>query len=547
MMVVIYLLYVFCVMCEAIQGGVWGSRGGVGGFRYSNLEDWMPRWARARDIYLFKTLYYGREVGGLDASESGGSGLREVRCRVAVLTAGDEDFNTMVELERNRVEYSRKQGYCYLHFSCRSAESKEALGETPDSGSIDWVLYMDLDAMFTNYQVRVEQIIERYAMGSTSLIVSADTKCYDERYPINNGIMIFKNSLFSIQLAFQILIKQSYRDSLLYNSANLWNAKGLKDQPLLTNILVEDIGEVDARMIFKYCTFVMEHGLDLKGIVYSSEQITVVSPRVMNSVRRSSTHFRKDNLLWHWRSGDWIAHLSGLTPMASSLRKKFIKQVCDSSPDEVCPFTISIDNKELVEVENKLSLIRYKKEQKLLNPGGPKKTAKKSKKKTKPGPQKKSGDPLSIRVSLNLSNLESVQSDELRESSSDDTIQVSKNKEFSALQVSQQGSGGAELQGEKDSKEFLDPPISEESVSISSKETTSQCDLLEPVSGSEPETGSVSETVRILDSDPNVQMEVPSIGGSIEITLERVGDVSSKFPGDAEIAEQSVSPAESSG
>ncbi|KAJ1607625.1 hypothetical protein OIY81_2875 [Cryptosporidium canis] len=454
----------------------------------------MPSWAQARDIYLFKALYYGREVDGLDVSESGGSGLRE--------------------LERNRVEYSRKQGYCYLHFSCRSAErlggGKEALGETSeqdcvlphywrylaiwklftssrlrvatgeviDSGSIDWVLYMDLDAMFTNYQVRVEQIIERYAMGSTSLIVSADTKCYDERYPINNGIMIFKNSLFSIQLAFQILIKQ--------RQFALQFSKSMERQ-------------------------------------------------------------RKDNLLWHWRSGDWIAHLSGLTPMASSLRKKFIKQVCDSSPDEVCPFTISIDNKELVEVENKLSLIRYKKEQKLLNPGGPKKTAKKSKKKAKPGPQKKSGDPLSIRVSLNLSNLESAQSNELRESSSDDTNQVSKNKEFSVLQVSQQGSGGAELQGEKDSKGFLDPPISEESGSISSKETTSQSDLLDPVSGSQTETGSILKAVTTLDSDSNIPMEVPSIGGSIEITLESVRGQNLGFPEDVEIAEQPVSPAESSG
>lgn len=74
--------------------------------------------------------------------------------------------------------------------------------------SIKWVLYMDLDAMFTNYQIKVEQIIERYTLSSTALIVSADTKCYDERYPINNGVMIFKNSLFSVQLTFQMLVKQ---------------------------------------------------------------------------------------------------------------------------------------------------------------------------------------------------------------------------------------------------------------------------------------------------------------------------------------------------
>ncbi|KAF7456842.1 nitronate monooxygenase [Cryptosporidium felis] len=244
--------------------------------------------------------------------------------------------------------------------------------------NLEWVLYMDLDAMFTNYGVKVEQILERYTMITTGLVLAADTKCYDERYPINNGIMLFKNGDFSLQLVFQVLSKQAYRESLLYDDSNWWNAKGLKDQPLLTNILVRDKIEIDSEKILRYCNFTLENGLDLNGIIYSSDFVTVVSPRVMNSVRRSSTHFRKDNLLWHWRSGDWIAHLSGLTPMAPALRRKFIKQVCDSSPDEVCPFEIVIDTIELISVENKLSLIRYKKELKLSGGEGPKKRSEKN-------------------------------------------------------------------------------------------------------------------------------------------------------------------------
>ncbi|WKS78580.1 hypothetical protein CPCDC_6g4640 [Cryptosporidium sp. 43IA8] len=391
-------------------------------FKFSYLQDWMPEWTRNNDRYLFNTLYYDQENNEDDEFELGTTETKQIQCRIVILTAGDEDFNTLVELERNRIEYSRKQKYCYLHFFCKKTKKQD---ESKDNSSnktqecafphywrylaiwklftnqelvtynkkivnlksIDWVLYMDLDAMFTNYQVKVEDIIEKYTLASTALIISADTKCFDERYPINNGIMLFKNSLFSLQLVFQVLIKQAYRNSLLYNGENHWNAKGLKDQPLLTNILVKDKNEIEAEKILKYCTFVMQNNLDLNGIIYSSDNITVVSPRVMNSVRRSSTHFRKDNLLWHWRSGDWIAHLSGLTPMASSLRKKFIKQVCDSSPDEVCPFNIIIDNTELVDVENKLSLIRYKKELKLLNPSNAKKTnktGKKNKKKSKP-------------------------------------------------------------------------------------------------------------------------------------------------------------------
>ncbi|CAD98280.1 hypothetical predicted protein, unknown function [Cryptosporidium parvum] len=318
---------------------------------------WMPEWTRNNDRYLFNTLYYDQENNEDDEFELGTTETKQIQCRIVILTAGDEDFNTLVELERNRIEYSRKQKYCYLHFFCKKTKKQD---ESKDNSSnktqecafphywrylaiwklftnqelvtynkkivnlksIDWVLYMDLDAMFTNYQVKVEDIIEKYTLASTALIISADTKCFDERYPINNGIMLFKNSLFSLQLVFQVLIKQAYRNSLLYNGENHWNAKGLKDQPLLTNILVKDKNEIEAEKILKYCTFVMQNNLDLNGIIYSSDNITVVSPRVMNSVRRSSTHFRKDNLLWHWRSGDWIAHLSELKLLNPSNAKK---------------------------------------------------------------------------------------------------------------------------------------------------------------------------------------------------------------------------------
>ncbi|KAH8582283.1 uncharacterized protein ELE39_003604 [Cryptosporidium sp. chipmunk genotype I] len=442
-------------------------------FTFSYLEDWMPEWTRKNDRYLFNALYY--DQGGIENGEVefGNTESKQIKCRMVILTAGDEDFNTLVELERNRIEYSKKQNYCYLHFFCKKTKKEDEFKDNNSSQSqeqecvfphywrylaiwklftnqklvtynrkvvnlksIDWVLYMDLDAMFTNYQVKVEHIIEKYASKSTALIISADTKCFDERYPINNGIMLFKNSLFSLQLVFQVLLKQAYRNSLLYNGTNQWNAKGLKDQPLLTNILVQDKNEIDAEKILKYCTFVMEHNLDLNGIIYSSDHITVVSPRVMNSVRRSSTHFRKDNLLWHWRSGDWIAHLSGLTPMASSLRKKFIKQVCDSSPNEVCPFNIIIDHAELVDVENKLSLIRYKKELKLLNQSTLNKTSKpgkKNKNKSKPNKKPKINDPKSNNLNSKLYENNGLKLTKFGEfDSKDDGLNAFKNENINA-------------------------------------------------------------------------------------------------------------------
>ncbi|EEA08344.1 uncharacterized protein CMU_021070 [Cryptosporidium muris RN66] len=82
----------------------------------------------------------------------------------------------------------------------------------------------------------------------------------------------------------------------------------------------------------------------------------------MNAIRRSIVHFRKDNAKWRWRQGDWIAHLSGLTPMAPAMRQKYIKEICNLTPVHVCPFNITLNATELIIEENKLSLLRYKKE-----------------------------------------------------------------------------------------------------------------------------------------------------------------------------------------
>ncbi|OII73382.1 uncharacterized protein cubi_02594 [Cryptosporidium ubiquitum] len=547
-LLVIYLLSF--VSTSFIQTSAWESRNDSNYFTFSYLEDWMPEWTKMNNRYLFNALYYGQESNENGEVELNNMQLKQIQCRIVVLTAGDEDFNTLVELERNRIEYSKNQKYCYLHFFCKKSKKYLAIWKLFTSKklvtynrkiinltSIDWVLYMDLDAMFTNYKIKVEQIIERYTLNSTSLIISADTKCYDEKYPINNGIMLFKNSLFSLQLAFQVLIKQAYRNSLLYNGTNQWNAKGLKDQPLLTNILVQDKKEIDAEKVLKYCTFVMEHNLDLNGIVYSSDHVTVVSPRVMNSVRRSSTHFRKDNLLWHWRSGDWIAHLSGLTPMASSLRKKFIKQVCDSSPDEVCPFNIIIDNNELVVAENKLSLIRYKKELKLLNQGilnKDIKPVKKDKKKSKLNKKSKMSDSKNsnLESNLNENNLKITKFDEINSKENEIDVFKDTNIHVSNGQNSQQdsnqnfvGSGfdskdftsNSNLEAEPNSELVSDEGLISNSEQDQDTETTLEAEI---VSKSEPNLGK-EQVVSESGYSSASNFDSVSISG---ITLEKISE-----------------------
>ncbi|EAK90052.1 hypothetical protein [Cryptosporidium parvum Iowa II] len=91
-------------------------------FKFSYLQDWMPEWTRNNDRYLFNTLYYDQENNEDDEFELGTTETKQIQCRIVILTAGDEDFNTLVELERNRIEYSRKQKYCYLHFFCKKTK-----------------------------------------------------------------------------------------------------------------------------------------------------------------------------------------------------------------------------------------------------------------------------------------------------------------------------------------------------------------------------------------------------------------------------------------
>ncbi|OII71005.1 hypothetical protein cand_018440 [Cryptosporidium andersoni] len=374
---------------------------------FTGLEYWLPSWIRKKSIYFFQDIYIPLNISRfnfneylnlriIDSKEFGNeinNNFGEIiACNIIILTAGDTSFNTLPELVENRIEYARRNGYCYLHFSCR----KNNFSPDENQQNIDnckyphywrylalwelftkpylllsekrkiiqpqWVLYMDMDAMFTNFSYKIEKFARNFSFSKTGLIISADTKCYDPRYPLNNGVMLFRNNEFSQYLVYQVLLKQSYRSSLFYNGINNWNAKGLQDQPLLTNILVNDTNEIDAEHITSICSFAYLQNLDINGAIFVGNHVTILASREMNAIRRSIVHFRKDNAKWRWRQGDWIAHLSGLTPMAPALRQKYIKEICNLTPVHICPFNITLNATELIIEENKLSLLRYKKE-----------------------------------------------------------------------------------------------------------------------------------------------------------------------------------------
>lgn len=109
-------------------------------------------------------------------------------------------------------------------------------------------------------------------------------------------------------------------------------------------------------------------------------------------------------------------------------------------------------------MENKLSLIRYKKELKLFNQEVSKKAAKpgkKNKKKLKPSAKQEANDPVNIQASSNLDSLESIQKEP--KVSSDKQIQTPKDLESPQAQINSQESSGSEA----DNRGLIQNPASE--------------------------------------------------------------------------------------
>ncbi|KAH8741599.1 hypothetical protein FG386_003371 [Cryptosporidium ryanae] len=91
------------------------------GFSYAYLETWIPDWSgdiNSNGNFHFKLEYFPK-------NELFGSEESNAVCEIVVLTAGNESFNTLLELKENRLEYSRKHDYCYVHFSCNDNASTE--------------------------------------------------------------------------------------------------------------------------------------------------------------------------------------------------------------------------------------------------------------------------------------------------------------------------------------------------------------------------------------------------------------------------------------
>ena len=133
---------------------------------------------------------------------------------IVVVTAHDEKYEPLAEwtLDKNKLQYCLKHGY-KLHCSrdCGAIASgkpimaklppipdthtpcgwgkifvmKEALHKYPDA---EWIFNTDCDVMITNMNVKIEDIVKKYATDDTHILIPADCN------GINCGNMIVRNS-----------------------------------------------------------------------------------------------------------------------------------------------------------------------------------------------------------------------------------------------------------------------------------------------------------------------------------------------------------------
>jgi len=160
------------------------------------------------------------------------------------------------------------------------------------------VMFVDCDCMITNSTISIESVLMNH--GMRDLTVSRDVPWRPTSkpwVPINSGVLIMRNTVFSKRL-----LKRVLKEPKL---PSRWKQWGLLDQPMLTKVLY-DMGELKR-------TQTME---------YMSTHISIVSQRVINSFYR--TNSKNDPAYSKWKPGDWIAHFTG---DPTSMRVKNVKHV----------------------------------------------------------------------------------------------------------------------------------------------------------------------------------------------------------------------------
>jgi hypothetical protein len=278
------------------------------------FEDWLSG-PLASESFIFQDLY----VPSPPAT-----------CKGMIVTAGDEKIDVGHFLNKNRIQYAMYHQYCYRHLTCqrhlvKTVKSVDPVCSRPEywkylalqrllkDETVEWILYADVDTMFTNVEVSIEDFIRSYSSVVADLFIGADLRCRNEKFPINTGVMLFRNSRFSQMLVYQVLMRKRYH--LALNITNKWGARNLHDQPILIDVL-NDMNEINSTRIQEICS-----GRDLRDFFTSQRPLwqgmhTIVVPgKAINAFKRGNSYFIDDLINFSnmtWSKGDWIAHFTGM-------------------------------------------------------------------------------------------------------------------------------------------------------------------------------------------------------------------------------------------
>lgn len=242
---------------------------------------------------------------------------REIHIDLLSLDTRNEIGYHLGLLTGNRVEYARKHDYNYYFASTKLPNarmlhpkfSKLAAVELLMNDQLEekqWIVWMDNDILFTNFDPRFEDLIEQYAHSETNLIITRDLR-YDLQI-INSGIFLLRNSAWSRTFISTIMNSPEARANSRLDEARL------KDQPVIIKYLlkegeIEDIREASIRI---------------------NRHVSIITTRKMNSFCRPYIRYRWDDsshsgsAIWH--PGDFIAHFTGthqVTERYSAMAKLF--------------------------------------------------------------------------------------------------------------------------------------------------------------------------------------------------------------------------------
>ncbi|KAL5368213.1 putative transmembrane domain-containing protein [Cryptosporidium parvum] len=282
------------------------------------MEDWLPEWVKIgnyelREIYIPKSK---KELG---------------ICQYNILTSGNKLKKDHEWFLENRIEYSRKNGYCYFHLDLSFGEVrnphywryigiiklyKKVQGLLSDHKEHNYlVLYMDSDTMFSRFSVRIEDFHEK--MKDSFLYLSVDDNCELQHYLLNVGVLLMSlRRLETLIFCIQVLALQKTQSILSYSSE--WSRSGLNDQNIVISVL-NDTGRLDIENIQSYClrkknSSWLDNEDQWINLNYSKQNkgVVVVPSLYLNQIIRMDYIMKSSELKTNlWLERSWIIHFSG--------------------------------------------------------------------------------------------------------------------------------------------------------------------------------------------------------------------------------------------